>query len=532
MTLPYLPDDCIYYILQYLQNDRSTLFNCLLVNRFWCKSTIPLLYANPFLNMTDKNYTIVLTLIFCFNRVEMLQIKNQLGLGQINNINFDEEHKPLFEYPKYLENYNYFTINSVIRRFFVKLCSNSGSSISRNKIYCTIPIFHYSILRQSRNIKQLDTFMYLFYSKSFKNFNIQNFTTNLTKLNSLSLNFYLHYTFNKEVEQEFLSNISNICSNLRKLIISLPQTQRSLLQQHITFDNLHYNITLEKLCTIIQKQNKLKIFKITNCHSLLKNILLSLDFQKHSLAHSEFTKCDFNNINLKRFNNLYNLEYLTFKNCKGTILLDQREVLNFTSFKLKELSFIRNNWSVDVTSLMIKYLGASLQRLLIENPTIPIIENILTYCSKLNFLKIRIDTRFNLLVLPYFKNLKIRILNINISYYNYININEFFINLANNIPINISKISIFCRKSNKFKEFLENCHDNFEIINLYQTIELEFLKIVLNYIERNNNSLKVFGMTRLDKELNDEELKLFNQIKAKGVKIVDFYSLYNFYSYV
>ncbi|CAG8777850.1 20323_t:CDS:2, partial [Rhizophagus irregularis] len=169
---------------------------------------------------------------------------------------------------------------------------------------------------------------------------------------------------------------------------------------------------------------------ITNCHSLLKNILLSLDFQKHSLAHSEFTKCDFNNINLKRFNNLYNLEYLTFKNCKGTILLDQREVLNFTSFKLKELSFIRNNWSVDVTSLMIKYLGASLQRLLIENPTIPIIENILTYCSKLNFLKIRIDT--------------------------------------------------------------QNCHDNFEIINLYQTIELEFLKIVLNYIERNNNSLKVF----------------------------------------
>ncbi|CAB4392483.1 unnamed protein product [Rhizophagus irregularis] len=522
MTLPYLPDDCIYYILQHLQNDRSTLFNCLLVNRFWCKSTIPLLYANPFVNITERNYPIILTLIFCFNKAEILQLKNQLGPSQINNINFDKEYKPLFEYPKYLENYNHFTINSVINRCFVGYCSDL--SISQNKIYDDIiPIFHKSILRQSRNIKQIDILLHLFYEESFKNFNIKNFTSNLTKLNSLSLTFHLNGTFiNNEIEQEFLSNIAR---NLRKLIINLPRTQRSLLQQHITFDNLHYNITLEKLCTIIQKQNKLKIFKITNCHSLLKNILLSLDFQKHSLAHSEFTKCDFNNINLKRFNNLYNLEYLTFKNCKGTILLDQCEILNFASLKLKELSFIRNNWSVDVTSLMIKYLGASLQRLLIENPTIPIIENILTYCSKLNFLKIRIDTRFNLLVLPYFKNLKIGILNINISYYNYININEFFINLANNIPINISKISIFCRKSNKFKEFLENCHDNFEIINLYQTIELEFLKIVLNYIERNNNSLKVFGMTRLDKELNDEELKLFNQIKAKGIKIVDYYSL-------
>ncbi|CAB4392482.1 unnamed protein product [Rhizophagus irregularis] len=526
MTLPYLADDCIYYILQYLQNDRSTLFNCLLVNRFWCKSTIPLLYANPFENITEKNYPIILTLIFCFNKTEILQLKKQLGLSQVNNINFDEEHKPLFEYPKYLENYNYFEINSVIRRLFLKLCS--GSLISRNKIYCTIPIFHHSILRQTRNIKQLDTFLYLFYSENFKNFNIQNFTLNLTRLSSLSLNFYLYYLVNSEIEQEFLSNIASICSNLRKLIINFPQTLRPLFQ-HIAPNNL-INTIMEKLRTIIQKQNKLKIFKIMNCHSLLNNILLSLEFQKHSLVHIEFTKCDFNNVSLKSFSNLYNLKYLTFESCKGIILLDQCEVLNFASFKLKELSFIRNIWNVDVTSLMIKYLGASLQRLiLIENLTIPVVEKISVYCPNLIFLKIRISnsTHFNLLVLPLFKNLRIRILNINIPYYSSNNINEFVISLAKNIPINISKISICSRKSNKVKEFLENCHGNFEIINLNQIIELEFLKIVLNYIERNNNSLKIIGMTRLDKNLNDEELNLFNQIKAKGVKIMDFHSTCN-----
>uniref|UniRef100_U9USF9 Uncharacterized protein n=1 Tax=Rhizophagus irregularis (strain DAOM 181602 / DAOM 197198 / MUCL 43194) TaxID=747089 RepID=U9USF9_RHIID len=142
------------------------------------------------------------------------------------------------------------------------------------------------------------------------------------------------------------------------------------------------------------------MFKIWDCHSLLNDILLSLEFQKHSLVYVEFTACDFSN--------------------------------------LKELSFKLNYWNVDVTSLMIKYLGASLQRLLVETPTKSLIEN----------------------------------------------------------------ISIYSRNS-------------------------KFLKIVLNYIERSNNSLKVLGMMKLGKELNDEELKLLNLIKAKGVEIVHYNTIYH-----
>ncbi|CAB5165966.1 unnamed protein product [Rhizophagus irregularis] len=529
MTLLYLTDDCIFYILQQLQNDRSTLFNCLLVNRFWCKSTIPLLYANPFVNITEKNYSIILTLIFCFNKEETLHLKNVLDINQINNIDLDEEYNPLFEYPKYLEKYNYFTINSVINRCLLKNCLNLPTS--HIKIFDITPIFHRSILRQSRNIKQLDILLYLFYKKSFNNFNVQNFTSNLTRLNSLSFNFHLVGSVYNEIGQEFLSNIANICLNLRKLIIKLPRTPR-FLSHHVTSNNLINSTTSEKFCTIIQNQNKLKKFKIMNCYSSLNNILLSLEFQKNSLVHVEFTSTNFNNVSLKNLKGLYNLKYLRFENCEG-ILLDQCEVLNITSFKLMKLSLKRNNWIVDVTSFMIKYLGASLQRLLVDNPTIPLIENVLMFCSKLIFLKIRINYHFDLSVLPFFKNLRIRILNINITSYNPNNINEFFINLANNIPTNISNISIYIysRNSNKFlrfKEFLENCHNDFKIINLNHIIELGFLKIVLKYIERSNNNLKIFGMLGLDKEFNDEELNLLNQIKDKGVKIVEYYSFYNY----
>ncbi|PKC70278.1 hypothetical protein RhiirA1_454987 [Rhizophagus irregularis] len=517
MSLPYLIDDCVYDILQYLQNDGTTLFNCLLVNRFWCKTTIPLLYTNPFVIISKKKNMIISTIILCFNKEEILQLKNQLGINQINNNNNNidyEEHKPLFEYLNYLEDYNHSKIKSFIIMF---INYNLGLSIFTDKMYeDIILIFHQSILRQSRNIKQLDISLHLFYKQGFKNFNVQNFISNLTKLKSLSLS--LDDIINNEIKQEFLGNITNNSLNLSKLIIKLTQTRGSVNSKNTIWENLY---------KIIQGKNKLKIFKIWNCYSLLNNIILSLEFQKHSLVHIEFIRSNFINVNLKRFNNLYNLEYLIFKSCEG-ILLNQCEILNFASFKLKELSFIRNRWNDDVTSLMIKYLGESLQRLLIENPTIQLIENISMYCSNLIFLEIRIYLYIDLSVLEFLKNLRIRILNINISY----NIDKFFINLANNIPININKITFTIRLREsinflKLEEFLENCHNNFEIINLKHIIEFKLLKIILNYIEKSNNSLKILGVMKLNKKLNDEELKLLNRIKDKGVEIMEFNSIHD-----
>ncbi|GBC03961.1 hypothetical protein RclHR1_05420005 [Rhizophagus clarus] len=522
MTLPYLTDNCIHYILQYLQNDRLTLFNCLLVNRYWCKSTVPLLYADPFKNITEKTCQIALTLIFCFNKAEILQLNNQLELNLINNIKFEEEYNPLFKYPKYLENYSYYIIDTVIYRWFLKCSGLSTINLGEE----TLPIFHQSILRQSRNIKRLDISTHIFYHESFKNFDFQNFISNL---NSLSLKICVNTDVYNEIEQEFLSNIANIGINLRKLLIKFLEPHIIMWKHsnHI-FGNSTNTTTLEKLYTIIQKQKNLQTFKIGSCNSLLTNFLIPLEFQNHSLVHIEFISINFNNVNLKSFNNLYNLKYLKFETCKD-ISFSQCEILNFALFKLKKLSFKDNYWKPDITSLMIKYFGESLQRLLIQNPKIYLIESILMYCSNLICLKIRIDVHFDLSLLPFLKYLSIKNLCININNYYSDNINEFFINLAINIPININQISIyFFTRSDKFlyfKDFLENCHNCFEIINFDHTFELKFLKIILNYIERSNNSLKILGNPD-DTKLNDEEFDLLNQIKAKGVKIMDFFDIY------
>ncbi|GBC31852.2 hypothetical protein GLOIN_2v1801976 [Rhizophagus irregularis DAOM 181602=DAOM 197198] len=314
-----------------------------------------------------------MTLSYLTDDSEILQLKEQLEVNQINNINIDEEHKPLFEYPKYLENYNDFGINSTIRRY----CS--GLSISHSKI------------------------------------------------------IRLNGTTNNEVGQEFLRNIADVSLNLRQLIINLNQRSRRLLINPTTSNNLIDKTTWKKLYKIIQGQNKLKIFKLWNCSSSLNNILSSLEFQKHSLVHIEFNNTNFVNVSLKSFNNLYNLECLIFEYCEG-LLLNQCEILNFASFKLKEISFIRDKWNIDITPSIIKYLGEPLQRLSVENLTIPLIENISLYCPNLILLKIGIYSHIDFSGLAFFKDLRAKMLNITIFY----DIDKFFRKLANNVPINVS----------------------------------------------------------------------------------------------
>jgi hypothetical protein len=249
MTLPYLPDDCIFYIIKYLQNYRSTLFNCLLVNRFWCKATVPLLYADPFKNYSkNKNYaSIILTFISCFNKTEILQLKNQLvKVNNKFNNKFNDEYKPLFEYLKYLKNFDYNAINHMI----IQWSETSETPYYKNKLYQDfIPTFYKSIFRQCNNIEQLSIFQ----------------------------NIILFFPQDKNL-QEFLSNVENNCLNLRKLEVSPPSSQHTIK---------------EKLCTIIQKQNNLRAFRLHpyNPNNLfgqgvlingINDILLSLEFQKHS----------------------------------------------------------------------------------------------------------------------------------------------------------------------------------------------------------------------------------------------------------
>ncbi|CAB4475476.1 uncharacterized protein OCT59_018373 [Rhizophagus irregularis] len=48
-TIPYLPTECLRYILSFIEDDDiQTLHSILLLNRTWCKNTVPILWKKPF----------------------------------------------------------------------------------------------------------------------------------------------------------------------------------------------------------------------------------------------------------------------------------------------------------------------------------------------------------------------------------------------------------------------------------------------------------------------------------------------------
>src|SRR5205809_7632647 len=54
-----LNKDILFLIFEELQDDSKSLFSCLMVNRLWCETVIPILWRNPWhygINYSNKSY--------------------------------------------------------------------------------------------------------------------------------------------------------------------------------------------------------------------------------------------------------------------------------------------------------------------------------------------------------------------------------------------------------------------------------------------------------------------------------------------
>src|SRR5436190_19692663 len=138
MAAPHLSNfiDFIDEVLKNFKNDLPTLFKCLLINRTWCTRAVPLLYEKPFEHIlydpkpksnkskdfdyiNPKKYSIIWTLILCFDNTELSHFNSEFCRKEIN---IDFEYKPLFEYPKYIKYFD----NNKIDEIIIQWCYHSS----------------------------------------------------------------------------------------------------------------------------------------------------------------------------------------------------------------------------------------------------------------------------------------------------------------------------------------------------------------------------------------------------------------------
>src|SRR2546429_275810 len=128
-----LNKDVLLLIIEELQDDRNSLYSCLLVNRTWCKTTVPILWKNPRQKFPDKaRYLSFLNVIISHLSEESRDILKNQGIDLFMS---EAYQQPLFNYIsfwKVLELHLDFLNSMIITIMELK---NIEESIIRNEIY-------------------------------------------------------------------------------------------------------------------------------------------------------------------------------------------------------------------------------------------------------------------------------------------------------------------------------------------------------------------------------------------------------------
>ncbi|KAF0557232.1 f-box domain-containing protein [Gigaspora margarita] len=86
-----LPNECLFEILNNLKGYRKSLFSCLLTNRQWCRTAVPILWNDLDISTNSKLVRTCLLVLNAEERAQLIQF----------NIIFTNDSKPLFEYVSY-----------------------------------------------------------------------------------------------------------------------------------------------------------------------------------------------------------------------------------------------------------------------------------------------------------------------------------------------------------------------------------------------------------------------------------------------
>src|SRR5947199_2338486 len=95
------------YIIQNLRNNFNTLYSLALVNRFWCRLAIPLLWEDPFSRKKLPSHFIDSYFLFLSDS-DKSRIKTKF-YSKFSK--FDSNlHKPLFNYPSLIKTIDFYRV--------------------------------------------------------------------------------------------------------------------------------------------------------------------------------------------------------------------------------------------------------------------------------------------------------------------------------------------------------------------------------------------------------------------------------------
>ncbi|CAB4426609.1 unnamed protein product [Rhizophagus irregularis] len=475
-----------YKIINFLQNDYSTLYSCILVNRLWCRLAIPLLWENPF-SIYAKNHNYI--------EIYLLYINDDLKTKfyKYKVINNSLTSSTLFNYPSFLKYLNTYEFIFSIQRWF-------GSPIKKVDFENISYLIDYYVI--------IDICVSL-----FTIFIENEVTLHTLEIESASIIYEAIYPSN--ILELILQN-TNFIHNIKNLKLQIIDNNKYITQ------------IIDSISQIINLQQNLKKILINRAGFLLcQSLFLSKDYNcSNTLNTIVFYYCDFKGINnLKTvFEQLNVLESVHIFYCNSLNTEFTQQIINLTKpFKLKSL-FISK--VLEIKSLQqvlqksggyIENFGYGLDYDLSSNQQL--LELIAKYCKNINFLNFNgleseiVYQMFNLI-----ENIKQNLNYLLIDIYKYNTSNSpdgnfegssiILQNLGQALPSKLEYISLALTiKESDFRLFLENSQDTFvnELLVIQKGSE-DILHYIKEYIMKERR-VKYLAVENTKNRINLFDLK-------------------------
>ncbi|CAG8483374.1 8695_t:CDS:2 [Funneliformis mosseae] len=344
-----IPLECLEQIFKHLLNYRSTLFNCLLVNRSWCRQVVPLLWSRPFSRLQWKSsLRLIQTYISCMT-------KDQKSFFTDLDIFIPESSSPLFSYAKYLRKFNYNELSSCVNIWYCDYYQHGDGNIKSDeyiKINLITKELGKFIISHSNLIHEL------YISKTFGFSQIMDITSFPGAKSSLSHLRKIRITGARYMETKDINDFSNILIGLSQICTQVRDIE--IYKFHETSSRI-----IEGLITLIKSQQNLSKFTVSYWNLNLEPLIFALETQMGLSLH----QCD--GLDSKIFQTIIN-----------------------SPVGLKKLYLTDNDMSTGTLITLLRNTSGTLNQLTLdERVTISstsIFETIATHCSSLSHLDIKV----------------------------------------------------------------------------------------------------------------------------------------------
>ncbi|CAG8444482.1 24760_t:CDS:2 [Dentiscutata erythropus] len=497
-------------ILENLEDDKNTLFSCMLVNRYWCKLAVRILWSKPFhLSYSPK-------LVRSYLPFFPPDSKVTIGLNHSFQP-FQKSNPPLFDYPSFIRRISVYYMCCGIRSFILDIqFRDQGDSKQRRYTDAEWILF----TRQTQNLSRELFKLFLTRSPNILSLNLamqeRDFCLRENPNKFLALDRYKSAKFALSKLRQFSSGgegkkfyeiLSKFCHNIKSFNIIYN------FGDYCKFENL------------IKSQKNLEHLQIHHMSSL-KEILNSLESQFMSLRTLEFWDCVFTDTSLDYVSKCFKLERIIFHYCSNltaellyplslakfqnikTIYFRFKERLDHKDRPIDELANLIEISNSTLSDLYIQGIGypsirifqaivncKNLQKLSIQIQILgefPLLLHIMKSCKKLHSISVQENPKFfveNFFLPPTSSG------SIGNSMDSYLDANEFFPQISqilnedvNHLVLNLPNCWI---TPETLRLFLNNCKANLEYLRWqsFHNIQL-FVEIVEEYGRKMGKEIK------------------------------------------